>query len=231
MGTRRAGVVALPLMLAAVAALAAGACSVGSSRSVGETAAVSAKTVATFVARADRALGSSFSATYRTTTVCGPSRSRCTQQTEVWQLSRYHLVERTGPTNEVVFPGPYTCQQGRSTQGWSCRPIEGMGASMTFSNYPPELLEGDLDALRLVVPTPVHLTHKDVNGRVSQCLLFGPVQSPYATACIDADGLVDYLSTSVGPDNGFEGTLEMTGFSRNVARSVFELPGPISTSG
>jgi hypothetical protein len=75
---------------------------------------------------------------------------------------------------------------------------------------------------------PVYTTHRDVDGEATQCLLFGAVRSPDATICLDGDGLVAYRSTSVGPDNGFDGIVGMTRFSRNVPPSVFELPGPLS---
>jgi hypothetical protein len=222
------------LVATALAALVVSGSMPGSSRPAGATPPVVAPrpAVAKLVAQAHKALGTTFNATYRTTTKCG--RRTCTGTAEVWQRSLDRFAWRYGGgAREVVFAekGPYACQYNQHTGRWGCLRVMGMGPSMLASLYPPALLEGDLATLSLGPLAPADLTFRAVDGRPSRCLLFGPVRLPMATVCVGSGGLVTYLSTSVEVDDSFDGTVEMTSFSRTVPPAVFELPGPISNDG
>jgi hypothetical protein len=198
----------------------------------GATVVVSRSTIARVVARANIALSTSFSAIYRITTHCG--RQTCTGTAEVWQRSKIRFVwQYAGGEREIVggTKGLYTCQRDPGTSRWACLHVMGMGPSTLESNYPPVLLADDLSGLSLTASGVVHLTDRSVRGRHAQCLVFGPARLPSATACVGPDGLIVYLSTSIEPDNGFDGTVEMTSFGRSVPSSVFELPGPVSDLG
>lgn len=93
-------------------------------------------------------------------------------------LSQYRAVERFGETGEIIFPGPYSCQKDAKARRWGCRAVTvGMSASMLLSDYPPELLEGDLAGLGGLARPPVYMTHRDVDGQPNPvpALRAGPV--------------------------------------------------------
>jgi hypothetical protein len=118
--------------------------------------------------------------------------------------------------------GLYTCTRLNTSVAWNCGDVgPGMTGSMLLSDYEPAFLAEEVRGLAQLSPPVRYPLARTVEGKELACLRFGSG----ALACLAANGMVAYFSTSVAFDNGFTGTVTLLSYSSHVPANAFALPG------
>lgn len=205
-----------------------------------------------FLARAQRALGGTFSVTYQ---VSIPARGHApAQQAKVIaaQRSRAEWFYRETPSfsafsgghSSEVFTyrtGIFSCARAGASTRWSCQgPYRGIGMGTTWlllGPYPPQaLILGLQNAAETYTgapshspsaatrPEPAYLLTRRLAGRTERCLAFGPASHPLGSVCLAQDGVIAYYNLSPTVTFSTYQTATLRAYSHHVKAGAFALP-------
>lgn len=214
--------------------------------------------IRSFLARAQRAAGGTFSLTYRVTIAAtGRAPARQAEVTAA-QRSLAEWLYRETPSFSAFSSGHsfevatsrtrmFSCAQASASARWSCRgPYTGIGMGSTgllLGPYPPQaLIRGLQNAAETYTgapsnspgaatrPEPAYLLTRRLAGQTDRCLAFGPVARPVGSVCLAPNGIIAYYDLNPRVTYSTYQAATLRAYSRVRARA-FALPRSGSVSG